>query len=62
MSAYTTLVYSTSAAKNRIVSAMPDLSNEDLSRILDIILDKNLYNTRVVPDAIAPDIKEAITT
>ena len=51
MSAYTTLTIERSQAKSMIIDkVMNGLSDKDLERLLDYILEDSLYNAMIVPD------------
>lgn len=62
MGAYSTLIYSKSKAKERLLQALEDDEIEvaDMERMMDILLDRALYNCRIVSDTFAEDISDCI--
>lgn len=50
MSAYSTLTFTETAAKNYILQEVGSMDRADLERVLDMLLDKRLYNASIVSD------------
>jgi hypothetical protein len=57
MSAFSTLYFSRSEALSKIVDSLPDLSNDELGDLMDVILQKALHNAIVIPDALIDDVR-----
>ncbi len=50
MSVYSTLDITRSKAEEFCIEKIPEISNEELSRILDILIEERLYNSFIVPN------------
>lgn len=60
MSAHSTINLTRGAAMEFALPRITILSDEDLSRVLNVLLDERLRNVRVVPDHVKNDDDELV--
>lgn len=60
MSAHSTINITRDAAREFALPRILSLSDEDLARVMNVLLDEHLRNVRIVPDHVENDNEELI--